>query len=223
MNESCFDASDLYNELDEWVDDFWTWAKSQKQEYEWETDYEHWPRIYSVFSKLIETTEPSHWYRKTINNLLYLIARDHECTGLIHKVSEKPESLLFLAQEGLFYPDPDVRWQLAYCLTKISKSYPKAESIICTFCDDSDEYVRRRATLALGSIQSGYAEEKAIAAWKMNLEYQQIAALEVLKQIESKQLEHYVKLAANSEFKYVRSYAERIIEEVHKIANRKKD
>lgn len=209
------DASkDIYTKLDVVVNDFWEWSKFQKHEYEWETEYDNWAIINTIFAELVETTEHSHWSRKTINNLLYSIARDHECTILINKLCEKPISFLFLAQEGLFYADIDVRWQLAHYLTKIHESYSEAEELIYKFSDDSDEYVRRRALLALGYIKSKYAEEKALMAWNTNLEYQRIAALEVLYQIKSKKLEHYLKLARNSDFKYLRFNAERIIQEL---------
>jgi len=203
-------SKDLYTQLDEQVDAFWEWSKSQKHEYEWETGYENWTLLYALFSKFIETTECSQWTQKTINNLLYLIARDNECGVLMNQLCEKPESLLFLAKEGLHDPDCDARWQLAHYLTQIVGSYPEAEEIICKFSDDQDEYVRRRATLALGTIKSKYAEEKAIIAWNTNWEYQRIAALEVFDQIESEKLEPYLKLALTSEFQYLRAHAEKI-------------
>jgi len=206
-------SKDIYTKLDELVNDFWEWSKSQKHEYEWETEYDNWTTIHTIFSELIETTGPSYWSQRTIHNLLYIIARDNECEILINKLCERPKSLLFLAQEGLFYPDLDVRWQLAHYLIKISEHYSEAEEIILKFTNDRDEYVRRRAMLALGYIKSQYAEEKAIIAWNTNLEYQRIAALEVLYQIKSKKLEHYLKLALHSEFEYVRSNAERIMNE----------
>ncbi|NGZ77699.1 HEAT repeat domain-containing protein [Saccharibacillus alkalitolerans] len=207
-------SKDIYTKLDERVNDFWEWSKTQKPEYEWETEYESWAIVNFLFSELVETTEHSYWSRKTINNLLYMIARDHECGILINKLCERPKSLLFLAQEGLFHPDPEVRWQLAHYLTKISAQYSEAEEIIREFSEDHDEYVRRRAILALGYIKSKYAEERAVMAWNTNLEYQRIAALEVLYQMKSKELEQYLKLARNSEFEYVRSNAERITKQL---------
>jgi len=209
-------SKDIYTKLDEQANEFWDWSKSQKQIYEWETNYPNWHLLTTLFSHLVETTECTSWSQKTINNLLYLIARDNECEQLVDKLSETPLNFIFLAKEGLQYPDSNARWQLAHYLSELPETCLETGELIYNYFKDDDEYVRRRALLALGLINSKYSEQSALESWEINLEYQKIAALEVLYQIKSTYLEPYLQLALIDKHKFVRANAERIIEELRK-------
>lgn len=208
---------DIFSKIDMQVDVFWNWSKAQKQEYEWEANYPNWSLLTTLFTQIIDSTDFSTWSQRTINNLLYLIARDNECEILIDKLTEHSKAYVFLALEGLRFPDSDARWQLAHYLIKIVNNEPNAEDIILKYVGDHVEYVSRRAMLALGYIKSKYAEDFALKAWKTNLEYQKIAALEVLHQLDSKHLEQTLKEALNNDSEIVRQNAERIIQEHRKL------
>jgi hypothetical protein len=179
---------DIFVKLDEQVDAFWHWSKTIKHELEWEASYPSWELLNTIFNKLVDTTTCDEWDQKTINNLLFIIGRENECEILARKVAEFPESLLFLGKEGVSYPDRDTKWQLAHYLTNVASVKPEVEEIILKYYEDQDEYVKRRALLALGIIQSRYAEKCALESWKTGMKYQKLAALEVLKQINS---QHY--------------------------------
>ncbi|MEC0174587.1 HEAT repeat domain-containing protein [Paenibacillus favisporus] len=178
---------DIYQKLDEIVDTFWQWSKTIKHVFEWETRYQNWELLNTLFDKLIDTTTCYDWDQKTINNLLFIIGRDNECELLVSKLAEIPEYLLFLGQEGLSYPDADTKWQLAHYLSNIASIQLEAEEIILKYYEDQNEYVKRRALLALGIIKSRHAEQCALESWKTGMKYQKLAALEVLKQINSPQ------------------------------------
>jgi hypothetical protein len=182
---------DIYQKLDEQVDEFWQWSKTLKHELEWETSYPNWEMLKTFFDKLIETTNHLEWDQRIVNNLLYIIGRDNECQLLIDKITEFPDSLIFLAKEGIHYPDSDTKWQLAHYLTECVSTHPEAMEIIYRYYDDQNEYVKRRALLALGRIRSKYAEQCALESWSTGMEYQKIAALEVLHQLNSS---HYPEL-----------------------------
>ncbi|MFB9326193.1 HEAT repeat domain-containing protein [Paenibacillus aurantiacus] len=184
----------VYRKLDEQVDTFWSWSKTVKHEFEWETMYPNWELLKIIFDKLIDTTSCFDWDQTTINNLLFIIGRDNECELLVSKVAESPMSMLFLGTEGISYPDADTKWQLAHYLTQIASVEPEAEETILKYYEDQNEYVKRRALLALGIIKSRHAEQCALESWKTGLKYQKIAALEVLKQIISP---HYSSLASD--------------------------
>ncbi|WP_201009043.1 HEAT repeat domain-containing protein [Paenibacillus glycanilyticus] len=176
---------DIYQKLDEQIDAFWQWSKTIKHEFEWETTYHNWELLNTIFNILIDTTTYYDWDQRTINNLLYIIGRDNECEFLVHKLTDTPESLLFLGKQGVSYPDVETKWQLAHYLSQIALILPEAEEIIVKYYEDSDEYVKRRALLALGIIESSYAEQFALESWKTGMKYRKLAALEVLKQINS--------------------------------------
>ncbi|MDI4647907.1 HEAT repeat domain-containing protein [Cohnella hashimotonis] len=183
---------DMYQKLDEQVDEFWHWSKSVKQDLEWETNYPHWTILNTIFNSIIETTDPNKWDRRTINNLLYILGRDNECELLIQKLSEFPASFIFLSEEGIHYPDRDAKWQLAHYLTKCTSThFSEAEQLLIKYYEDENEYVKRHALLALGIIKSNYAEKCALNSWSTGIKYQRIAALQVLKQLDSP---HYDKL-----------------------------
>ncbi|MGC5323876.1 HEAT repeat domain-containing protein [Brevibacillus sp. SYSU BS000544] len=178
-------SKNIFQKLDEQVDTFWQWSKTIKHEFEWEVSFPNWELIYTIFDKLIETTSCRSWDHRTVNNLLFIIGRDNESELLIRKITDFPERLYFLGKEGIAYPDSDTKWQLANYLTKCLSTHADVEEIILKYYQDQNEYVKRRALLALGIINSKYAEQCAIESWNTGMKYQRLAALEVLKQLKS--------------------------------------
>ncbi len=174
--------------LRELVKDFKAWSRTVKQEFEWETNYPGWSIINTVFEQLMKTTDIREWDEEFIKDVLYLIAKDNECECLADILHGFPECLLFLSRHGLNYPDSDARWQLVHHLSAIYNDFSESEEIINNYYQDNNEYVRRRALLALGYIKSKYAEENALKSWETGQEYQKIAALHVLYEIDSSKL-----------------------------------
>lgn len=166
-------------------ENFVDWSKTINHDFEWETNYPEWATIYTSFEQLLNRTDFRAWDAKFTQDILYLIARDNECERLIEILHDYPECLLFLSQHGLNYPDPDARWQLAHHLSAIFNIFPESEEIINNYYQDVNEYVRRRALLALGYIRSHFAEKNALNSWENGEEYQKIAALHVLYEIDS--------------------------------------
>ena len=71
------------------------------------------------------------------------------------------------------------------------------------FVRDRDEYVSRRALLALGQLRSEKTEEYAERAWRTGHEYQRIAALWALKECGSAKLSDYLREAEADGREYV--------------------
>jgi hypothetical protein len=145
-------TKDIFTKVDEQVDAFWRWSKSEEQVMEWETNYPNWSLLITLTDTLFETTRYTEWDRRTINNLLYIIARDNECETIIDKLSERTDSYLFLAEEALRYSDDQARWQFAHYLIKVERK-SEAINLIHEFAEDYVEYVRRRAIRALDIIE----------------------------------------------------------------------
>jgi len=176
---------DIYQKFDEQVDNFRQWSRTIKLEFEWEESFPNWQLIYTIFDTLIETTTYEMWNQRTVNNLLFIIGRDNESELLMSKIAEYPGALLFLGREGITYTDCDTKWQLAHYLAECFSDHPDVEEIILKYYEDDNEYVKRRALLALGIIKSKYAEQCALESWGTGMKYQRLAALEVLKQLNS--------------------------------------
>lgn len=146
-------TKDIFTKVDEQVDDFWRWSKSEEQAMEWETHYPNWSLLITLTDTLFETTSYTEWDRRTINNLLYIIARDNECETIIDKLSERTDNYLSLAAEALRYSDDQARWQFAHYLIKVEERKLEAINLIHKFAVDYVEYVRRRAIGALDIIE----------------------------------------------------------------------
>ncbi|WP_281886596.1 HEAT repeat domain-containing protein [Paenibacillus sp. YYML68] len=145
-------SQEIYKKLDEHINTFWDWSKTQEQKMEWETNYLDWSLICTITERLFETTDHTDWARRTVNNLLYIIARDNECEIIIGQLTKNPSSFLFLAKEALFYSDYDARWQFAHYLTRILYKCPDAMEVLLRYTEDNVEYVRRRAIEAMKTI-----------------------------------------------------------------------
>ncbi|MFE6234230.1 HEAT repeat domain-containing protein [Cellulosimicrobium sp. NPDC057862] len=165
---------------------FATWTQTHPQDFgEWETDYEEWPATYACARDLVGERPFTRWSDVEKASFLYLLARDNEVEDLADLLSEHPATLAGVAEHVCAAPEsaePDARWQIAAYLPAVGAD---AIPLLLTLLTDDDEYVRRRALLSLGALGVPAAEGCAVAAWESGLEYQRIAALHVLHQIES--------------------------------------
>lgn len=163
---------------------------------EWECDYEDWGVLYHAYVDHLDRIAPEQWNDQDRDALLYALARDNELERLKEELAERPGHLLALARHGLQSPEHNARWQLADALATLGCDHPEAADLLEQFVLDQDEYVRRRALLALGRLDAPRAEELALRAWDTGLEYQRIAALCVLEEISSPLLRNFLEQAA---------------------------
>lgn len=76
-------------------------------------------------------------------------------------------------------------------------------ALLIHFAYDADEYVSRRALIALGKLKSERTEQLAERAWQTGHEYQRIAALWALKDVGSSKLGDYLLQAEEDGREYV--------------------
>ncbi|WP_373231375.1 HEAT repeat domain-containing protein [Cohnella sp.] len=198
------------NEIMNHYYDFVSWSKTVEHVNDWETDYPNWMEIINAIDLFLQSNNYEDCNEEIINAFLYLIGRDNEREYLAELLVEHPNFLIHLAKRGFSYPDHDTRWQLVFYVSKLYGTYHEVEDIVISYWQDSNEYVRRRALLALGFMKSKYAEELAVEAYLSDYEYQKIAALEVLHMINSPKLYDYLKLSEQSESTIIRNGALRI-------------
>lgn len=177
---------------------------------EWECDYGHWSDIWSSFAAILNEAANQNWDASTTELLLYALARDNEMEVLKQDLIENPEHLLALAKAGLTSPERDARWQIADALGSVGSNGDETERLLEQFFHDQDEYVRRRALLALARRRSKSAGRLAVRAWETGHEYQRMAALEALSAVSSPLLEYYLNLARRGGRQYLIGFADKL-------------
>lgn len=206
------------------IERFNTWAEgySPKPQAErggeWELDYpEGWQIIYKQFEDFARSTQAGDWSTDEIDRLLYIIARDNECQALINSLHD--DALVLLAESALARGEMDCKWQIADTLQRIADKQ-RAVDLIERFVNDPEEYVNRRALMAMARLDAGRTETYCRKHWERTIygdmdEYQRIAILHSLKQIGSPLLKHYLELAKADGREYLVNNAVQIEGEVY--------
>jgi hypothetical protein len=172
--------------------------------------YSEWWYLFEIILAFLTTSINDPWMVQEVNDILYVMGWDNECENLADEIEENPDVLIKLANLALNSSEDDAKWQLADRLGNLSNE--PAESLLLKFVNDKDEYVRRRALIALGRMQSPYAEALAEKSWDTGEEYQRIAALWVLKDISSSKLAAYLQKAIEDGRQFVIKNADQIQE-----------
>lgn len=154
--------------------------------------YPGWDEAIRAFREFIRYGPGESWDGEAVEAVLFLIACDHDSELLTDEVADSPSLLLFLARRALLNEDRACRWQLAAALGRLNEQSAAAESLLVAFARDSDEYVRRRAILALGQLQSSQLETVAASAWSTDDEYHRVAVLWALHTGNSSQLPRFL-------------------------------
>ncbi len=152
---------------------------------EWECDYQDWDAVWAACETFLEAGDPGAWNPDDCADMLYLLARDNETETIRQMLAEQPARLLALAAPGLYLPEPEARWQLADALGDAAGPREDIEARLVAYCSDADEYVARRALLALARRGAPHTETMARLAWDSGREYPRIVALRVLWDLRS--------------------------------------
>ncbi len=205
--------SDVRTRFEHALAEFRAWAAScseAERSSEWECDYDHWPDLWSATAAFLDSSKPQRWDRSTVELLLYVLARDNEIEELKNELAERPEHLLVLAGAGTGSAERDARWQLAAALGSVEADEGDVVPLLETYAADNDEYVSRRALIALGERKAPIAERLAQRAWDTEDEYQRMAALGVFHARGSPLLPSYLKLAEQDGRQYLAGFAKEL-------------
>lgn len=152
----------------------------------WEVDYPAWNDIFDAFCHVLTQMNVEMADSVLMDEMVYLIARDSEA-----------------------------KWQFAAYLPECSCSQ-KVRDIILDFAKDPNEYVSRRALLAMPALRPDCVEQFAPLFWERNCyspelqEYQRIAVLVSLDAIHSDLLPQYLERAKQDGRSYLLEHAKRI-------------
>ena len=195
------------------VAEFRAWAASYpeaERSAEWEIDYDHWPDLWSAAAAFLDSSEPRRWDRSIVELLLYVLARDNETEDLKRELVGRPEHLLALARAGTGSAERDARWQLAAALGCVEADEGEVVPLLEAYTAADDEYVSRRALIALGRRKAPVAERLAQRAWDTGHEYQRMAALGVFHALGSPLLPSYLELAEQDGRQYLAGFAKEL-------------
>ena len=172
---------------------------------EWEIGSDEFDAMRDAALTVIRTNVPEEASLEIIDELLYVIARDNESMIVIQELNADWYNTLCKAVLKTAYTN--AKWQFAEHL-KYHTDDEEIKPLIFDFLKSGDEYSERMALDSLSVLYPDKAEEYAELFWNRSIydadEYQKIMALQVLYAIGSKKLAHYLQLADNSSYEFLR-------------------
>ena len=182
---------------------------------EWEVDYPAWNDIFDAFCHVLTQMDAETADSVLLDEMVYLIARDNEAEGFIQETTSHPKWFERLCRKAAASNESEAKWQFAAYLPECSCSQ-EVRDIILDFAKDPNEYVSRRALLAMPALRPDCVEQFAPLFWERNCyspelqEYQRIAVLVSLDAIHSDLLPQYLERAKQDGRRYLLEHAKRI-------------
>ena len=181
----------------------------------WEIDYPAWNDIFDAFCHVLTQMDAETADSVLLDEMVYLIARDNEAEGFIQETTSHPQWFECLCRRAVASNENEAKWQFAAYLPECSCSQ-EVRDIILNFAKDPNEYVSRRALLAMPALRPDCVEQFAPLFWERNCyspelqEYQRIAVLVSLDAIHSDLLPQYLERAKQDGRSYLLEHAKRI-------------
>ena len=182
---------------------------------EWEVDYPYWNDTYSAFCHVLTQMDAETADSVLLDEMVYLIARANEAEGFIQETTSQPKWFECLCRRAAASNESEAKWQFAAYLSECPCSQ-EVKDMILDFAKDPNEYVSRRALLAMPALRPDCVEQFAPLFWERNCyspelpEYQRIAVLVSLDAIHSDLLPQYLERAKQDGRSYLLEHAKRI-------------
>ncbi len=192
------------------------WSESHDNG-EWEIDLNEFDDMCNVIFEIIKTTSCGEATEQMLDDILFGIARDNECSRIAEMLLDYPEWYACLCRKVLSTDYINAKWQFAESL-KDYNGKDEIKDFVFDFLQVDDEYTQRLALKSLAYIYPDKAEKYAVEFWHRDKykddaygdEYQKIMVLHVLHIIHSTKLEKYLDLADRSEYYYLKENAKEI-------------
>lgn len=185
---------------------------------EWADDYPEWVEIWQDFLKLLKQEKPDSCDDIFLDELLYLIARDNVAEHMIEELVEYPEWFEVLCRRAVHCEDSDARWQFATYLSQCQCNQD-VKNLILDFASDFHEYVSRIALLYMPRLRPDCVEYFSVCFWEQTgfsndaQLCRRLVVLDVLREIHSRLLPKYLRLARQDGRKPLLAYVEKIEKE----------
>ena len=199
----------------QWQEDTYPEKTAEEIGSMWEVDYPYWNDTYRAFCHVLTQMDAETADSVLLDEMVYLIARDNEAEGFIQETTSHPQWFERLCRRAAASNESEAKWQFAAYLPKCSCSQ-EVRDIILDFAKDPNEYVSRRALLAMPALRPDCVEQFAPLFWERNCyslelqEYQRIAVLVSLDAIHSVMLPQYLEQAKQDGRSYLLEHAKRI-------------
>lgn len=183
---------------------------------EWEIGIDQWDRMCSAYLKIIENYNAECATEPLVNDMLYVIARDSECSHLLVETLKYPDWFEVLCRHSVKTDYYNARWQFAEQLGKY-QGKSNIKNLLFQFIESGDEYTERMALHSLCEHFPERVEEYAVKFWERNIykedEYQKIMALYALHKIQSPLLNEYILKSYETDYGYLKGWAEEYAKE----------
>lgn len=123
----------------------------------WEVDYPAWNDIFDAFCHVLTQMDAEMADSILLDEMVYLIARANEAEGFIQETTSHPKWFECLCRRAAASNESEAKWQFAAYLPECSCSQ-EVRDIILDFAKDPNEYVSRRALLAMPALLPQYLE-----------------------------------------------------------------
>lgn len=186
---------------------------------EWEVDYPYWDDAYHAFCLVLTQMDAEMADGILLDEMIYLIARDNEAEGFIQQATSHPKWFERLCRHTAVSNENEAKWQFAAYLPECPCGQ-EVKNMILDFANDPNEYVNRRALLAMPALRPDCVEQFAPLFWERNCyspelqQYQRIVVLTSLNAIHSSLLPQYLELSKQDGRNYLLEHAERIEREL---------
>ena len=181
----------------------------------WEVDYPAWNDIFDAFCHVLTQMDAEMADSVLLDEMVYLIARANEAEGFIQETTSHPQWFECLCRRAAASNENEAKWQFAAYLPECPCSQ-EVKDMILDFAKDPNEYLSRRALLAMPVLRPDCVEQFAPLFWECSCyspelqEYQRIAVLVSLDAIHSDLLPQYLERAKQDGRSYLLEHAKRI-------------
>ena len=166
---------------------------------------EHYPAFDELRQAAISALAGSDTSRDAAAQILEVLGYDSEAELVLDALSSSAERGLPIALAGLDHPSNHTRWQVAEALGRFAT--PIALDALQRLLNDDDEYVRRRALLALRPHDASAARTTALAWLTSHHEYSRLVALDTLAVLGDSSLPKALAVLKNDPSEHVRARA----------------
>ena len=199
----------------QWQEDTYPEKTAEEIGSMWEVDYPYWNDTYRAFCHVLTQMDAETADSVLLDEMVYLIARDNEAEGFIQETTSHPQWFERLCRRAAASNESEAKWQFAAYLPECPCSQ-EVKDMILDFAKDPNDYVSRRALLAMPALCPDCVEQFAPLFWERNCyslelqEYQRIAVLVSLDAIHSVMLPQYLEQAKQDGRSYLLEHAKRI-------------
>lgn len=125
---------------------------------EWEIGCEFWNEMNSAYLEIIEKYEAESIGKELAEDMLYVIARDSECSHLLVRTLNYPKWFEVLCRYSITTDYHNAKWQFAEQLGSYMGDSDIKE-LLFYFIESGDEYTERMALYALHKVNSPLLKE----------------------------------------------------------------